>query len=146
MIYKLSEPIREPFWSAGRKFGWDGAGVGLSKNHFSKITDEDELEFGVEKVKKIYRIRKSKAMALYERYKSDYVARGTKLMVLPINELDVVSEEPHETKTLDFGIKRACQRCGQQAQTDTILCLFCKQIGGEQKHIWCDKCFAKGHL
>lgn len=79
--------IREPFWTAGKKYNWEGntAGLGIALEYF-KGYDLDILEVTVGEEDTIWCIAKSKARALAKRYNSRYNARGTILYVLPWNE------------------------------------------------------------
>ena len=89
MIYKLREKMKEPFWSAGQKFGWEGAGISISVKHFLSLKDEDfvELEVKVGNSNKTLRIQKLKARELYKKYKSDFTTKnGDRAITLPLNE------------------------------------------------------------
>lgn len=92
MIKELQEKIREPFWSAGQKYGWIGAGVGLSKKYFIGMELDDILKFKVQITKKTlkeFQITFRKAKSLYDKYKAKMIVKnGEELVIFPIEELD----------------------------------------------------------
>jgi len=104
MIKKLDKPIKEPFWSAGQKYKWEGSrtGIGLNVVHFENIADDDILEVKVvmSNQEKKYQIKKGKAKELGNRYNSYFTAKdGTKLIVLPLHELTCLEENAKENAT-----------------------------------------------
>lgn len=84
--------IKEPFYTAGKKFGWQGKSIGLGIN--LRLLDGDgDLELTVGDSKDIWTINKNKARELVNRYQSYYQARGTRLGVLPWYEFEKVQEK-----------------------------------------------------
>lgn len=77
--------IRTPFDTAGRMFGWTGSwkGIGIKKE---LLCGEGELEVHLQSDGGVYKIDKAKARDLVVKYKSVYQAKGTKLVVVPIDE------------------------------------------------------------
>lgn len=92
MIKEIKDPIREPFWSAGQKYKWEGSrtGIGLNIDYFKDLKDEDYLKVKIiiSKETKNYQIQKSKAKELVKRYNSQEMAKGVKLIVLPLYEFE----------------------------------------------------------
>ena len=74
--------IKEPFYTAGRKYGWVGKPIGIGIN-LQELVGDDTIEITVGNSPKVWIISKTKARELIKTYQSYYDARGTRLGVLP---------------------------------------------------------------
>ena len=95
MDYRIEKTIKEPFWSAGQKYGWEGerTGIGLKISFFQGLADEDYLviPINISKEKKFYKIQKRKARELVNKYNSYFMAKNnTKLAILPLQEFEEI--------------------------------------------------------
>jgi hypothetical protein len=90
--------IREPFYSAGKKFGWPGASAGIGV--MARLCRGE----GILRVRvlsasdTVYWIEKWRAREIVRRYRSFHMAKSTKLAVIPWNEFtaEVISKEDGE--------------------------------------------------
>ena len=103
MIRKINQIIRQPFWSAGQKYGWEGSrtGIGLNVLYFKEMDDKDCLEvpITISGVTNLYQIQKSKAKELVKQYRCWFVAKdGTRLIVLPLQDFVLVGNEKLSTQ------------------------------------------------
>lgn len=91
-----TETIREPMWSAGRKYNWQGdpTGVGLNIKYLKEATENELIEVPVtiSTHTKTYTIPKWRARELYKEYNSVYKVKGQTLIVLPLKEFDLSTE------------------------------------------------------
>ena len=76
--------IREPFWTAGQMYGWEGdpAGIGIAMELYM---GEGDIEITIGRSKKVLRLDKAEAREFIKEYKSIYDARGTKLGVVKMS-------------------------------------------------------------
>jgi len=77
--------IKEPFYTAGKKYGWMGKPIGLGIN-LKELEGEGDLEVTVGDAPKVWVIDKEKARRLIETYQSYHDARGTRLGVIAWHE------------------------------------------------------------
>lgn len=97
MYYKLREKIRQPFWSAGQKFGWSGPGVTLNISHFQKIGEEDKILFFVQSTGIWYAITKASARKISKEHNSKKRSEaGDPCIVLPLEWMEQMNELPEE--------------------------------------------------
>lgn len=105
MIKTLREIIKEPFWSAGQKYGWEGSrtGIGLNVLHFEGLNDEDILQVKIQITKNEagdYQIQKAKARELGKKYNCFFRAKdGTRLIVLPLSEFTRIGRRENDNNT-----------------------------------------------
>ena len=90
--------IEQPFYSAGRKYGWPGdpQGIGIAAH---LLNGEGDLEVKIGKKIEIYKIDKKKARELVTKYKSVYIAKTMRLGVIPLSEFRV--DKPQEFVSLE---------------------------------------------
>lgn len=88
--------IREPFYSAGKKYGWPykSIGLGINKNDFSG----ESLSITVGDDPTIWTVNTEKALDVVHRYKAYYNARGTELFVVPWDLFKRVKNELNQDK------------------------------------------------
>ena len=79
--------IKEPFWSAGQKYHWPGSRTGVGIKAI-ELDGEGELEITIADKPDVYTISKEKARNLFMNYKSEFITKGTKLAVLPLEEFN----------------------------------------------------------
>ena len=72
--------IREPYYTAGKQFGWEGKsiGLGIAEHLFQK----PRIYVTVGNNKKIWTITTEKAKQFVNKHKSFHYADGTKLWVI----------------------------------------------------------------
>jgi hypothetical protein len=73
--------IREPFYSAGKKYQWPYKPIGLGINH--KHFSEPELRVQVGDDPSVYVLETSKAIEVIKTYNSIHYTGSTKLGVVP---------------------------------------------------------------
>ena len=98
MIKRITTPIKEPFWSAGTKYGWEGSptGIGLNIVYFRDMEDDDILEIPIilSRKQKLYRIYRGKAKELFRKYNSSFDAgRNVRLVIIPLYEFECMDKE-----------------------------------------------------
>lgn len=76
--------IKEPFYSAGKKYGWPykSIGIGISKAYFF---NGDFIKITIGDNPAIYQIDAQKALEIVRQYKSFYLAKETLLGVIPLD-------------------------------------------------------------
>lgn len=79
--------IREPFYSAGKKYGWEGKRIGLGFN-LQLLQGSGNLRVMVGDSEDVYFISKEKALSLVKRYNSIHKARSTFLGIVPWHAFD----------------------------------------------------------
>lgn len=88
--------IKEPFWSAGQKYGWQGSRTGIGIK-LEELNGKGPLFITIADRPEIYQIEKDRARNLVEKYNSIFIARGTKLGVIPLQEFiaaEIIKREP----------------------------------------------------
>lgn len=94
MIVKLNEAIRQPWFSAGQKFGWEGSGVSINIKHLKDLGEEDSICFYIRGLGKWFVVSKAKARELHKKYKSSFPAKyGVTLVCLPVLQLEEYTPE-----------------------------------------------------
>ncbi len=92
--------IREPFYSAGKKYGWEGATIGLGIK-LEKLNGEGELLVTVGDKKDVWKIDKKTAREFVDKYKSTFNPPrgfGTVLGVIAWSQFTRVIDPIKETK------------------------------------------------
>ena len=75
--------IKTPFFSAGKKFNWEGSSIGIGLA-VSLLKGEGELRVQImTSPNSIWLIDKKRARELVNKYKAFHMARGTRLGVVP---------------------------------------------------------------
>jgi len=76
--------IREPFYTAGKLYHWDGKSIGIGVNLrlLSANNGNDKLFVRVGDSGKVWQIEKAIALEFIKKYNSYFDARGTKLGVI----------------------------------------------------------------
>lgn len=92
--------INEPFYTAGRKYGWDGPTIGLGIRK-ELLEGEGLLKVRVSGKPTIYTIDKLKARDIALKYRSFHTARSVTIWVLPWSEFDKI--EPPKPKVPEQG-------------------------------------------
>lgn len=96
MIRTLTEPIQEPFWSAGQKYGWEGSrtGIGLNVLHYQNLADSDFLRVKVILAKKErpYEIQVGNIRSIERMYQPYMVVKKVNLVILPLQEFKCLEE------------------------------------------------------
>lgn len=77
--------IRIPWYSAGQKFGWIGAGIGLEHD---LIRDNERIDITLGKQKQKLSISRIEAVELIKKYHSVDYRKGIKLGVIPLNAFE----------------------------------------------------------
>ena len=86
----LAFHIDQPWWGAGKRFGWDGPGIGINKKIIEKAKKMDlKLQITYYKNRKYrYEITPTLVEKRAKQYDSYYTARGkVKLLVIPVSSL-----------------------------------------------------------
>lgn len=77
--------IREPFYSAGQKYGWIGQGIGISHD---TLRDNELIRITIGKEKAVYSISRDKAVRQIKQYNSVEWHKGKKIGVIPLSAFD----------------------------------------------------------
>lgn len=97
-IYRMTfTHIKEPFYTAGKKYHWLGKPIGLGIK-MSLLEGEGNLEVTVGDSATVYVIDKQEARAFVARYKSVFDAKGTTLGVIAWNMFMIKSNLTNQEK------------------------------------------------
>lgn len=75
------------YWSAGVKYGWSGAGVGIALN---KLQGYEFIKI-INPKRGVFRITSTKAMDLIRKYNSTEMMGTTTIGVVPVFELEQIN-------------------------------------------------------
>jgi uncharacterized protein YgfB (UPF0149 family) len=91
--------IREPYYSAGKRYGWPYSltGIGVAKKYFD---GEGDIELTIGDDPTVYRIQKSEAREVVNKWKSYYLAGETMLGVIPKELFQEVKTMQEELETM----------------------------------------------
>ena len=90
--------IKVPFFSAGQKYKWEGNPIGIGVPAKQLREKTEILQVNLKSDGKIYEIPILKARELVLKYQSFFMAKKTKLAVIPIQEFKIVGECPKDTE------------------------------------------------
>jgi len=94
--------ILEPYYSAGKRYGWEGYGVGINAA-FLKGTGNLRITIGDRPTVRV--LSRERARQLARHYMAYEFARSTKLVILPLNEFELenrgILSLDLETETVD---------------------------------------------
>jgi len=80
--------IKEPYYSAGKKYNWPGKTIGLGIAEHKLRGEYVYVKVGYSP--KIWKIETTKAVELGRKYRSFHNAQGTPLIVLPWEQFERV--------------------------------------------------------
>ena len=84
-MIRLSKP-GGPWYGAGKKFGWKGAGLGIDFHHLQENSPHEVIEFCDMPGKPSYYITVEAAQDLVNHYKSFHMVKGVLVAVVPFSE------------------------------------------------------------
>ena len=95
--------IKNPFYSAGRLYNWEGSPVGIGIN-LKALEGDGKIRIMVGSSNKIWEIDKYQALAFIKEHNSYYEARGTKLGVIAWSQFKPLSPEEESLEMVKKGL------------------------------------------
>lgn len=84
--------IKVPYYSAGKKYGWEGNSIGIGVPAKRLREKNETLQVKLKSDGKVYEIPIMKARELVLKYNSFFLAKKTRLAVIPMQEFEIVGE------------------------------------------------------